>query len=206
MKVVVLISGNGSNLQAIIDAVEAKSLDAEVALVVANKSTAYGLERAKKHAIPTLVMTTQPFKQEFGATGSWRREYDLALAKAIKIACPDAKLIVLAGWMHILSQDFLQTLDLPVINLHPALPGSFVGVNCIQRAYDAFHKGELPHGKTGVMIHDVIPEVDMGRVICTHEITIQPDETLEQFEQRVHEIEHVAIVRGTRLRLQELER
>jgi formyltetrahydrofolate-dependent phosphoribosylglycinamide formyltransferase len=201
MKIIVLISGNGSNLQALIDAAESNELPAEIALVVSNKSSAYGLERAKRHDIATLVMPTQPFRQ----LKDWRREYDVALANSIKTSC-SADLIVLAGWMHILSQEFLETLKVPVINLHPALPGAFVGVNCIQRAYEAFQDGTLVDGKTGVMIHDVIPEVDMGRVICTQEVFIQPDESLEHFEERLHKIEHEAIVRGTRMRLQELAR
>ena len=103
-------------------------------------------------------------------------------------------MIVLAGFMHILSKEFIDS-SAKIINLHPALPGSFVGINCIERAYEAFQRGEIT--KTGVMVHYCVPEVDRGAVICFQECLINSNETLKDLERKIHEIEHFLIVEGT---------
>ncbi len=190
IKLVVLISGGGSNLQALIDAIEDKSLNAEIIHVISNRKQAYGLERAENHAIPTTTVSLKRYK----TNGHSREQFDLDLAQAINRIAPD--LIVLAGWMHILSELFLNTVDVDVINLHPALPNMFTGVNAIERAYEAFQQGDITH--SGCMIHHVIPEVDAGDVIVQAEVPILPDDTLESFATRMHATEHRIIVEAVK--------
>jgi phosphoribosylglycinamide formyltransferase-1 len=191
MRLVVLISGSGSNLQAIIDAIAAGSLDAEIALVVSNRQSAYGLERADAAGIPRLYFPFKPYRD----AGQPRDRYDADLADQIALHTPD--LIVLAGWMHILSPAFLDRFPGQVINLHPALPGTFPGTGAIRRTYEACQRGEVAHG--GCMIHYVIPEVDAGDVIVKEIVPIEPGDTLDRFEQRIHAAEHRIIVEAIRL-------
>jgi formyltetrahydrofolate-dependent phosphoribosylglycinamide formyltransferase len=139
-RLVVLISGNGSNLQAIIDAiVEQRLKGTEIVHVFSNRSNAYGLERARQASINT---TTFPLKL-YRDQQKTREEYDADLAKLIVGQKPD--LVVLAGWMHILSSAFLERVQVPVINLHPALPGAFDGARAIERAFEAFQQGQIEH-------------------------------------------------------------
>lgn len=196
-KIVVLISGNGSNLQALIDATLVhQTLAATIVLVISNRSIAYGLQRAKNHSIPTRTLTLRSFTDE----GKSRLDYDFALASLVQETAPSA--IVLAGWMHILSADFLSHFPNQIINLHPALPGQFDGARAIERAFDAFKRGEICH--TGVMVHKVIPEVDRGDVIIHQEVEITKADTLESLQHRLHQVEHSLIVEGTRLFLKTL--
>ncbi len=189
-RLAVFISGFGSNLQAIIDAVQAGELDAEIVLVVSNRKAAYGLVRAERAGIPTLYFPLKPYRD----AGRSREEYDADLAERVAACEPD--LIVLAGWMHILSPAFLDRFPNRVINLHPALPGRFPGTHAIERAYEAFQRGEIEH--TGVMVHWVIPEVDAGPVIVSEEVPILPSDTLDDLAARVHEVEHRLIVEAIR--------
>ncbi|TPX69230.1 hypothetical protein SpCBS45565_g02558 [Spizellomyces sp. 'palustris'] len=209
-RIVVLISGNGSNLQAIIDAVQTGSLNAEIALVVSNRKGAYGLTRAANAGIPTMTVTLKEFKD----AGKTRVDFDLDVAARIKkllaqsrsnenhssngtIAGDTPDLIILAGWMHILSPDFLQQFPPgQIINLHPALPGAFDGAHAIERAFSAYKEGKIQ--ETGVMVHKVIPEVDRGEVVRQEAIPILPDDTLETLEDRIHKIEHRLIVEGAK--------
>ena len=102
-------------------------------------------------------------------------------------------LIVLAGFMHVLSKDFIKKIaPSPIINIHPALPGQFNGINAIERAYEAFQNGEIKN--TGVMIHHVIPLVDMGEPILSQEIPILENDTLEDLRGRIHDIEHRLLI------------
>lgn len=190
LRLVVFISGSGTNLQALIDAIAAGQLGAEIALVVSNRKDAYGLERAQAAGIETLYFPLKPFTEG----GKTRTEYDIAIAERLQPYQPD--LIVLAGWMHIFTPAFLDRISKPVINLHPALPGQFAGVNSIQRAYAAFQRGEIDH--SGVMVHYVIPEVDAGDVVVMEEVPLETDDTLEDFEARMHATEHRLIVEAVR--------
>jgi len=185
-KLVVMISGSGSNLQAIMDAIGQGYLKAEIALVISNRKDAYGLIRAQNANIPTLYFPLKPYTD----TGKSRADYDAELAEKIKPYTPD--LIVLAGWMHILSAVFLDQFPKQVINLHPALPNYFTGTNAIQRAFDAYQKGMID--ETGCMVHYVIPAVDMGEVIGTVVVPIYPDDGLSDLEARMHEAEHKLLV------------
>ncbi len=189
-KLVVLISGSGSNLQAILDAIANKQLEAEVVLVVSNRKNAYGLTRAQQADVPTLYFPIKPYRE----AGRERAEYDADLAQRVAQVEPD--LIVLAGWMHIFSPAFLDHFPDQVINLHPALPGTFAGVGGIEWAFEAYQRGEIEHG--GCMVHYVIPEVDAGPVIAQAAVPILPDDTLETYTQRVHAAEHKIIVEAIR--------
>jgi formyltetrahydrofolate-dependent phosphoribosylglycinamide formyltransferase len=182
-RLAVLISGNGSNLQAVIDSCAAGSLPAQVVAVISNRADAYGIERAKKARIPTLIMER--------GKGQERVEYDRALAAAVASFSPDW--VVLAGWMRLLTNAFLGAFPGRVINLHPALPGTFPGTHAIEHAYEAFQNGEIDH--TGVMVHYVPDEeVDSGPVICLQEVPIYPTDALETLESRVHQVEHRLLV------------
>jgi len=105
--------------------------------------------------------------------------------------------VVLAGWMHVLSSAFLRHFPSRVVNLHPALPGAFPGTHAIQRAYEAYRRGEITH--TGVMVHLVPDEaVDAGPVVAVEEVAIAPDDTLETLEARIHTLEHRLLVEALR--------
>lgn len=178
-RLVVLISGNGSNLQAILDACATGELDAQVASVISNKADAHGLVRAKNAGTEAIHFA----KQE----NEGRQEYDARLAELVAAKQPDY--IVLAGWMRILSSFFLSSFPNRVINLHPALPGMFPGTHAIERAFEAFQRGEIEH--TGVMVHLVPDEgVDNGPVLATEMVPIEKNDTLESLEARIHQTEY----------------
>lgn len=182
-RLVVLISGNGSNLQAIIDAIQAVHLPAEISLVISNKKDAYGLERARQAGIPTRILPK--YKEQS------REDYDAQLAEIVKEQGPDW--VVLAGWMRLLSMPFLQHFPNRVVNLHPALPGTFPGTHAIERAYRAYQDGEIR--ETGVMVHLVPDEgVDAGPVLAQALVQISPQDTLEKLEKRIHAVEHELLV------------
>ncbi len=185
-RLAVLISGNGSNLQAIIDRTADGHLDAEIAVVVSNRADAYGLQRAQTAGIPTEVLDLAEVK----AAGGDRTSYNVELAGLVAAYKPD--LVVLAGFMLILGGDFLSRFSPNIINLHPALPGVFPGTDSITRAHAAYQAGTIKH--TGVMVHRVIEEVDAGTVIVQEPVPIFADDSLEDLEERVHMVEHNLIV------------
>ena len=182
-KIVVLISGNGSNLQAILDACASGELNAQVVAVISNKQDAFGLERARRANVPAIVKPK--FKEQD------RRVYDAELAELVAAYQPDW--IVLAGWMRVLSSAFLDRFPNHVVNLHPALPGTFPGTHAIERAYAAYRAGEIT--QTGVMVHLVPDEgVDVGPVLAQEIVPIEADDTIEYLEARVHAVEHRLLV------------
>lgn len=190
-RIIVMISGSGTNLQAIIDAVGNGRLRAAIVLVVSNRKAAYGLVRAENAGLPTLYFPLKPYLE----AGKSRQAYDADLAMQLKAYRPD--LIVLAGWMHILSPAFLEQFPQQVINLHPALPGQFAGTHAIERAFAAYQMGEIDH--SGCMVHTVIPEIDAGRVIVQTIVPVQPQDSLADFEARMHAAEHQLIVQAIKL-------
>lgn len=191
-RLVVLISGNGSNLQAILDACNSGELNASVVSVISSKADAYGLVRARNAGVEAIHFS----KQE----NETRQQYDARLAAHVSTCLPDY--VILAGWMRILSSYFLSSFPNRVINLHPALPGMFPGLHAIERAYEAYQRGDLKH--TGVMVHLVPDEgVDNGPLLGQQEIHFQPDESLEGFEARVHEVEHKLLVNTLKMILEE---
>jgi formyltetrahydrofolate-dependent phosphoribosylglycinamide formyltransferase len=177
-------------LQAVLDAIEDGKITAVPSLVVSNRKDAYGLVRAEKAGVPTAYFPFKSYRDE----GQSREAYDADLAAVIRPYQPD--LIVLAGWMHILSAAFLDHFPTKVINLHPALPGQFAGTHAIQRAYEAYQRGEITH--TGCMVHVTIPEVDAGPVIAQAEVPILPTDSLADLEARMHRAEHEVLVTAVR--------
>ena len=182
-RLVVLISGNGSNLQAILDACASGELPASVISAISNKADAYGLVRAKNAGVEAIHF---PMQENVS-----RREYDTRLAEYVSTCSPDY--VILAGWMRILTSAFLDQFPNRVINLHPALPGMFPGTRAIERAFESYRRGTIKH--TGVMVHLVPDEgVDNGPVLGQQEIYFQPEESIERFEARVHQVEHKLLV------------
>ncbi|KAK9370882.1 formyl transferase [Lipomyces kononenkoae] len=212
LQILVLISGYGTNLQALIDSAAGKSsphIDAQISTVISSSPTAYGLTRAKNADIPTIVHDLQQYykdipKDDKEGRRRVRKQFNVDLSKKVLDVAPD--LIVCAGWMLILSPSFLNPIavkGIPIINLHPALPGQFDGINAIERAWEGGQRGEIT--KSGVMIHRVIKEVDQGEPLVVKELELRQEETLKEYEDRVHAAEHIAIVEGTILALNEVQ-
>ena len=230
---------SGTNLQALIDA------GLPVTYVLSSRSSAYGLTRASTHDVPSSTCALKTFLTR--NPGATRTDYDAEIARLILDSQPD--LVVLAGWMHILSEGSLEILSgareppgapalgpprpsalpnttepsasqaspmhhhaqgrtthfpIPMINLHPALPGAFDGAKAIERAYEAFQKGQV--GETGVMVHRVVAEVDSGEPLVVRKVEIRKDDKLEDLEARIHRVEHEIIVEGARMVLQDLDK
>lgn len=161
-KATVLISGEGSNLQALIDASTTTMPYLKIIRVISNKAKANGLNRAKAASIPTTYHNLISGKyyasgeQDEQKKKAGREQYDAKLAELVLADSPD--IVICAGWMHVLSPEFLDPLakkKIPIINLHPALPGKYDGKDAIKRAYDDYHRGKLEHDRTGIMIHYV---------------------------------------------------
>lgn len=203
MSIVVLISGNGSNLQALIDA------KLPITHVISSSVKAFGLERAQKAGIPTITHTLKSYYKSTPVSDKEGRQqardlFNNDLAKIIIDLKP--KLVVCAGWMLILSPTFLTPIkqaNIDIINLHPALPNAFPGIHAIERAWEAGQKGEITKG--GLMIHYVIAEVDEGKPLLVRELDLIKTETVDEYEERVHKLEHQAIVEGTLMALKNIE-
>lgn len=182
-RLVVLISGSGSNLQAILDACASGKLQGQVCAVISNRADAYGLARAHQAGVPGMVMEKRKDQD--------RRSYDRELADLVATFQPD--FVVLAGWMRLLTSAFLDCFPNRVINLHPALPGAYPGTHAIQRAFEDYQKGRIQN--TGVMVHLVPDEgIDCGPVLAQEPVPILPDDSLETLEQRIHQTEHRLLV------------
>src|SRR5450759_5363206 len=216
LRLAVLVSGSGSNLQALIDAIESQQLPGiEIALVVSNNARAYGLQRALNHTIVTLYLPWNTVGAQFIAP---LPDADTPQIEAISASEAlltsilhlfQVDLIVLAGWMRILSAPFLEQFPRRVINLHPALlpddgTGStyttkdgteipvFRGLHAVKQALDAGVR------VTGSTVHYVKPEVDAGPVICREEIAIESEDTEESLHERVKVVEHRLIVEAVK--------
>ena len=177
-----LASGNGSNLQAIIDACEAETLHAHVVGVVSDNRDSFALQRAAQHNVACRVVD---------AANTGRSEFNIQLARAVSEFKPD--IVVLAGFMRLLTMEFLAHFPQRVINVHPALPGELPGTNAIARAFDEFVAGKRTH--TGVMVHFVPDEgVDNGPVIDSAVVPIFPKDSLADLEQRMHATEHQLLI------------
>lgn len=173
-RIVVLISGSGSNLQAIMDAVDAGQISGQIEAVLSNKADAYGLERARRSNIPALVLNHKDFES--------RELFDLAMIEKIDQYKPD--LIVLAGFMRILSAHFVRHYRGRMINIHPSLLPKYKGLHTHQRAIDA---GDLEHGCT---VHFVTEELDGGPLAVQGKVSIDPDDSAESLQGKIHKIEH----------------
>ncbi|TID13533.1 hypothetical protein CANINC_004891 [Pichia inconspicua] len=201
-KIVVLISGSGSNLQALIDASAGENikLKGSIVKVISSSPKAYGLTRAEKADIPTVVHTLKSYyegipKENKEERKTARDKFDADLAEMILKEKPD--LVVCAGWMLILSLACLNPLTkagIPIINLHPDLPGTFEGTHAIERSWEAGQKGDINKG--GCMVHYVIEAVDLGEPLIVKELEVTKGETVDEWEEKIHKLEHIAIVEG----------
>lgn len=208
-RLVVMASGTGTNLGAVLDAIAGGRLDADVAAVIINRRGAGARLLAERAGVPVHYRPLSPYREQVRSTAvegsltavasaarGWdptagRRRYDADLADLVARFEPD--LVVLAGWMHLLSSSFLERFPNQVINLHPALPGEFPGADAIGDAWEAFTAGRIT--RTGVMVHYVPDEgVDSGPVIVTMEVPIEPGGTFEALRSRIHGVEHELLV------------
>ena len=190
-RLIILASGYGSNLQAILDACEDGHLPAEVVAIVSDRKKAFALERAHNASIPAVYHPWKPYRE----SGKNRRAYDTDLANKVARFMPD--LVILAGWMRLLTVAYLERFPMKVINLHPALLGTFPGTHAIERAFEAYQTGKIPH--TGVMVHYVPDEgVDDGPLIVQEVVPIYPNDTVNTLEARIHMVEHRLIVDAVR--------
>ena len=174
LRLAVLISGNGSNLQAIIDAIDSGRLDAEIRVVVSNQPEAYGLERAARHGIATRIVESRDFAD--------RAAFDAALQACLEEFEPEY--LVLAGFMRILGPAFIDAYSDRILNIHPSLLPDYKGLDTHQRALD---NGETRHG---VSIHLVTAELDDGPVILQGAYPIEPGDSAADLQQKGHRLEH----------------
>ncbi|WP_395343399.1 phosphoribosylglycinamide formyltransferase [Ningiella sp. W23] len=172
-RIVILVSGNGSNAQAIIDACAIGEIKANVCAVIANKSNAYALVRAKKAGIDAVALPHSTYDS--------REEYDRVLAK--RIINYQADLVVLAGFMRILSAEFVNQFDGKLLNIHPSILPKYRGLNTHQRALD---NGDGEHGAS---VHFVTAELDGGPIVVSARLFINDDDTVDTLAARVAKLE-----------------
>ena len=172
LRVAVLVSGTGSNLQAILDA--APNLCIEVCAVLSNRAECYGLERARRAGVPAVFVDPKAHAD--------RAAYDAALAEAIDAFRPE--LVVLAGFMRILSDAFVRRYEGRLLNIHPSLLPKYRGLDTHARCLEA---GDGEHGAT---VHFVVPELDAGPIVLQARVPVLPDDTPEALAARVLEQEH----------------
>lgn len=178
----VLISGRGSNLQAIIDAIASGELAATIAVVISNRADAAGLARAERVGIPTVVMPHRAYPD--------RAAYDRALAGELKAR--DVKLVCLAGFMRLLGPEFIDQFPNAVLNIHPSLLPAFPGLDAQRQAY------EYGVTITGATVHFVTPELDAGPIVCQSPVLVRDDDTAETLAAHILEAEHRLYPEGIR--------
>jgi phosphoribosylglycinamide formyltransferase-1 len=177
-RIAVLISGRGSNLQALIDAIGAKRLNAQLVVVIANRSDAAGLQRAQQAGIETLVRDHTD-KARFAT----REQYDAELVKQLKAR--NVRLVCLAGFMRLLTPTFTEAFPNAVLNVHPSLLPAFPGMNAQHQAWDYGVKC------TGVTVHFVTPELDGGPIIAQQPVKVEDRDDPEALAARILEQEHL---------------
>lgn len=177
LKVAVLVSGSGSNLQTLIDAQNAGELPIEIVGVISNREDAYAIERANKAGINLAVLSRAPSGKRMAIA-----TFEKHALQQLNDWQPD--LIVLAGFMRVLSADFINACPAPMINLHPSLLPKFKGLDTHERA---IAEGESYHGCS---VHMVTAELDAGQVIAQAVLAINTDDTAESLQQRVHQLEY----------------
>jgi phosphoribosylglycinamide formyltransferase-1 len=183
----VLISGRGSNLQAIIEAVGERRLDAEIAVVISNKAEAQGLERARAHHIPTRCIDHRGF--------ATRADFDRALVAELR--AHDVGLVCLAGFMRLVGAPLLDAFPNGILNIHPSLLPAFAGVDAQRQA--------LEHGVkvSGVTVHLVTPELDGGPIVVQRPVPVHDDDTIDTLSARILAEEHRAYTDAITLVLSE---
>lgn len=172
--IVVLISGNGSNLQAIIDSVKNGAIEGRISAVISNRPGVYGLERAEKSDIPALTVDHTEFAS--------RSDFEQALSQTIDQFQPDV--LVLAGFMRILSSEFVQHYLGKMLNIHPSLLPKYPGLNTHRRVLE---NGDKEHGTS---VHFVTAELDGGPIIAQRSIHVTADDTEESLQQKIQQQEH----------------
>lgn len=183
-RIVVLISGHGSNLQALIDAQQRDELGGgQIVAVISNRAEAYGLKRAQQANIPTEHLSHRDFAEREG--------FDAALMTRIDTYAPD--LVVLAGFMRILTPAFVRHFAGKMVNIHPSLLPKYPGLHTHARALEA---GDSEHGAT---VHFVTENVDEGPIILQSRVLVLTDDTADTLQQRVHQIEHQLYPRAVRM-------
>ena len=170
----VLLSGSGTNLQAIIDRIEEGTLDASIELVVSSRPDAYGLKRAERHGLQTLTLSKDLYADPLVA--------DEVIASELKMHGVDY--VVMAGYMRMVHAPILASFPNRVVNLHPALLPSFKGAHAIQDAYDYGVK------VTGVTVHFADDQYDCGPIIAQQALVVEEDWTVDELEEHIHAIEH----------------
>ena len=174
LKIGVLISGSGSNLQAIIDEIEAGRLDAEIRVVISSRPDAYGLVRAQEAGIQTVALSKDVYA-----------DYETANeAIATELVHARCEYVVMAGYMRMVTDPILMAFPDRVLNLHPALLPSFKGAHAIRDAYEAGVK------VTGVTVHFANAEYDKGPIVAQRAVEIAEDDTLDSLEEKIHAVEH----------------
>ena len=176
-KIAVLVSGNGSNLEALIDACKNDVIKGSIDIVISNNPNAFGIERAKKYSIKCKIIDNKRFQT--------REEFDQAIVKELNNCDPD--LIVLAGFMRILTPVMIQAFKNKIINIHPSLLPKYPGLDT--------HKSVIENQDSshGVTIHFVNEVLDGGKIIAQGEISVYSSDTLESLKTRIHAIEHVML-------------
>jgi len=183
LNIVVLVSGRGSNLQAIIDSIDAGGLPAKILCVISDKPDAFGLERAKKHGIETIPLEYKRFKN--------KDDYEKELLKILKDKGPD--LICLAGYMRIVGKGLISAFRHKIINIHPALLPSFPGLDSQKQALEYGVK------VSGCTVHFVDEGCDTGPVILQKTVTVLENDTEGSLSARILEKEHIAYPEAIKL-------
>ncbi len=187
VKIGVLISGGGTNLQAIIDEIESKNINGQIKLIISNKEDAYGLERGRKANIESLFIDRKKYQSE--------EDYNLELIKEFKNRQVD--LVVLAGYLRVLSKDFIQEFKNRIINIHPSLIPSFSG----QGFYgEGVHRAVLEYGVkvTGATAHFVDEGTDTGPIIFQDLVKVEDDDNLETIKAKVLHLEHLVLTKAVK--------
>jgi phosphoribosylglycinamide formyltransferase 1 len=179
----VLVSGSGSNLQSIIDHIERKELDAEIKIIISNNPNAFALERAKKHHIPSVVVEQKDFLN--------REDFDRKIIEVLRFHSAD--LVVMAGFMRVLSPSFLKAFPKRIVNIHPALLPAFPGLHGQKQAFDYGVKF------SGCTVHFVDEGVDTGPIIIQAIVPVLEDDTEETLSQRILKEEHRIYPRAIQL-------
>lgn len=170
----VMISGTGSNLKAIIEAVKSGTLHADIRLVVSSRPEAKGIRYAKEAGIPLLIMQKSEYKNP--------QEADQKISEALKQA--GVELVAMAGYMRKVTEPLLSAYPDKIINLHPALLPSFRGAHAIQEAFDFGVK------VTGVTVHIINEEYDQGKIIAQEPLKVDPTWSIDELERHIHDLEH----------------
>ncbi len=188
VKIGVLISGGGTNLQALIDNIENKNINGRIDLIISNKPGVFGLERGKNHNIESLFVNPRDF--------SSRDQYDRDLIK--RFTEKNIELIVLAGYLNVLTKDFIEEFKGRIINIHPSLIPSFSGKDYYG---DKVHRAVLDYGVkfTGASVHFVDEGTDTGPIILQEVVKIEDNDNLESLKEKVLEVEHKILVQGLKL-------